>query len=154
MFIFRLISFSLRAMAAFALVLLLQIRFDGKTLEQRLVSFGKRWTGTRILNQLGEDGVAAVRGGPKKSAARPPQAPGGAPMPPEEAVRQLSSVIRPAAEILMKQAQGWLEAVEEGAPEKVFPPPGAAPPPADSAAAPQPFAPAPFPEAAPPAAAP
>ena len=61
MILFRLFSFFLRLLGAFVFVFILQIRFDGKTLEERLVPFGKKFVGTRVLNQVSEDAVRTLR---------------------------------------------------------------------------------------------
>lgn len=61
MFIFRLISFAIRVVSAFILTLILQIQWDGKTLENYLIQFGKKNTVVKALNQVGQDGIDTIR---------------------------------------------------------------------------------------------
>lgn len=113
MFVFRLISFAARVIAAFVFVMLLQIPFGGKTMEQRLVGFGKKWTLAKMLNQTGKDGAAAISGGQRLAAEKP-----GSGIHPEsaDAVRQLSGAIAPAARGLSQKIKGWLADEEPASP--------------------------------------
>lgn len=61
MVLFRLIDFGVRVIASFVFVFLLQIQFDGKTLEHYLNNFGKKFFVTKVLNSVSEDGVTAIR---------------------------------------------------------------------------------------------
>ena len=61
MFLFRLISFCLRVAGAFVLTLILQIQWDGKSMEHYLVHFGKKTLAGKALNQTGRDGVYVIR---------------------------------------------------------------------------------------------
>ena len=75
MFIFRLISFGIRLVSAFIFTLILQIQWDGKSLESYLVRFGKKMVVMKTLNQVGQDGVTTIRsltssGGPEKKQLR------------------------------------------------------------------------------------
>ncbi len=59
--IFRWLSFALRVIASFFFVFLLQIQFDGKTLESYLNDFGKKFIVTQSLQKVSQDGVKAIR---------------------------------------------------------------------------------------------
>lgn len=61
MMIFRLISLGFRIIGSFFFVFLLQIQFDGKSLESYLNDFGKKFIVTRTLNKVSEDGVKVIR---------------------------------------------------------------------------------------------
>ena len=61
MFLFRLISFGIRIVGAFIFTLILQIQWDGKSLESYLVRFGKKMVVTKTLNQVSRDGVTTIR---------------------------------------------------------------------------------------------
>lgn len=61
MFLFRLLSFGLRVVGSFFFVFLLQIQFDGKTLESYISNFGKSFVVTRTLHKVSEDGVKVIR---------------------------------------------------------------------------------------------
>ncbi len=62
MILFRLISFGIRLMSAFVIVFILQIKFDGKTLEYYLVKRSKVFFVTKVLNQVSEDSIKTIRG--------------------------------------------------------------------------------------------
>ena len=62
MILFRLIGFALRVIGSFFFVFLLQIQFDGKTLESYLNNFGKKFIVTRSLQKVSQDGVKVIRG--------------------------------------------------------------------------------------------
>ncbi len=113
MFILRLISFAARVIGAFVFVMLLQIPFGGKTMEQRLISFGKKWTLAKMLNQTAKDGAMAVSGEGRRQAAENSDL--AAPLESSEAVRQLSGAIAPAARGFLGKIKGWL-ASDEAAP--------------------------------------
>ncbi|MCY4512663.1 MAG: hypothetical protein OXB86_03125 [Bdellovibrionales bacterium] len=75
MFILRLVSFAIRVLSAFILTLVLQIQWDGKSLEHYLVRFGKKTFFMKTLNRVGQDGVKTIRsltsfGESKKQTAR------------------------------------------------------------------------------------
>lgn len=75
MFLLRLASFAIKVVSAFIFTLILQIQWDGKTLEHYLVHFGKRTFFIKTLNRVGQDGAKTIRsltsfGGSKKQAAR------------------------------------------------------------------------------------
>lgn len=55
MILFRLISFGLRIVTIFAIVFILQIQFDGKTLESYLVNVGKKIIVVKVLNRTSTD---------------------------------------------------------------------------------------------------
>ena len=61
MIIFRLISFGLRVLSAFLIVFILQIPFNGKSLESYLVSAGNKFIVTKTLNRTGEDAITFVK---------------------------------------------------------------------------------------------
>ncbi len=61
MILFRLISFGIRVVSTFIFVFILQIKFDGKTLESYLVNVGKNFIGTRVLHQVSKDGIKTIR---------------------------------------------------------------------------------------------
>ena len=61
MFIFRLLSFAIRVVSAFILTLMLQIQWDGKTLEHYLIQFGKKTVIIKALNQVSQDGIDTIR---------------------------------------------------------------------------------------------
>ena len=61
MILFRLISFALRIIGSFFFVLLLQIQFDGKTLESYLNDFGQKFILTRGLQKISHDSVQRIR---------------------------------------------------------------------------------------------
>ncbi|MGI9549049.1 MAG: hypothetical protein ACR2M7_03600 [Bdellovibrionales bacterium] len=61
MFLFRLISFGLKLISTFLVVFILQIKFDGKTLEDYLVHAGKDYLGTKLLHQVSADSVKIIR---------------------------------------------------------------------------------------------
>ena len=61
--------------SAFILTLILQIQWDGKSLESYLVRFGKKMVVIKALNQVSQDGVKTIRsmtfsGGPDKKPLR------------------------------------------------------------------------------------
>lgn len=62
MMLFRLIGFSLRVIGSFFFVFLLQIQFNGKTLESYLNNFGKKFIVTRSLQKVSQDGVKVIKG--------------------------------------------------------------------------------------------
>ena len=68
MILFRLLSFVSRVFSAFFLVMMLQLTWDGKSLEDYLVQFGKGFIVTKVLNQAGEANTKALR----KLAEKPP----------------------------------------------------------------------------------
>lgn len=76
MLIFRLLSFALRIVGSFFFVFLLQIQFDGKTLESYLNDFGRKFIVTRTLKKVSQDGASAIRSfspsSQKKIEAREP----------------------------------------------------------------------------------
>ena len=61
MILFRLISFFIRVVSAFVFVLVLQIQWDGKSLEHYLVNFGKNLVAIKFLNQAGENSAKTLR---------------------------------------------------------------------------------------------
>ena len=61
MTLFRLISFGLRIVGSFFFVFLLQIQFDGKTLESYLNNFGKKFIVTKSLQKVSQDGIQVIR---------------------------------------------------------------------------------------------
>ena len=58
---FRLISFFVRVISAFVFVLVLQIQWDGKSLEHYLVQTGKNLVAVKFLNQVGETNAKALK---------------------------------------------------------------------------------------------
>lgn len=68
MILFRLLSFVSRVFSAFVFVMMLQMKWDGKSLEDYLVQFGKGFVVTKILNQASENNTKALR----KLAEKPP----------------------------------------------------------------------------------
>ena len=69
MFIFRLISFVIRVVSAFILTFILQIQWDGKSLESYLIRFGEKSSMVQAINQVGQDGVVTIR---SLTASTPP----------------------------------------------------------------------------------
>lgn len=61
MILFRLISFGLRVFLSFLFVFILQIRWDGKTLESYLIKSSKSFFAIKVLNQTGQDGTKTIR---------------------------------------------------------------------------------------------
>jgi len=61
MILFRLFDFVVRVFASFFFVFLLQVQFDGQTLESYLTSFGKNFFLTKTLNAVGKDGVKMAK---------------------------------------------------------------------------------------------
>ena len=61
MILFRLISFALRIIGSFFFVLLLQIQFDGKTLESYLNNFGQKFILTRGLQKISQNSAQKIR---------------------------------------------------------------------------------------------
>ena len=61
MFLFRLMDFGLRIIGALFLVFFLQIRVDGKTLENHLNDFGKKFIVTKTLQKVSQDGAKAIK---------------------------------------------------------------------------------------------
>ena len=61
MFLFRFISFSIRVIVAFVLTLILQIQWDGKTLEHYLTHWGRQNSIAHTLKKVSEDGVFVIR---------------------------------------------------------------------------------------------
>ena len=59
---FRLLSFVLRVVGSFFFVFVLQIQFDGKTLESYLNDFGKKFIVTKSLKKVSQDSVKLIRG--------------------------------------------------------------------------------------------
>ena len=72
MILFRLLSFALRLIGSFLFVFLLQIQFDGKSLEDRLNSFGQEFVVTQVLQNISQGGVHLIRG-TASSKEEPPQ---------------------------------------------------------------------------------
>ena len=68
MILFRLLSFVSRVFSAFVFVMILQVKWDGKPLEDHLVQFGKGFIVAKVLNQAGENNTKALR----KLAEKPP----------------------------------------------------------------------------------
>ena len=66
MILFRLISFFIRVVSAFVFVLVLQIQWDGKSLEHYLVQSGKKLVVVKFLSQVGETNAKAFKSGKKK----------------------------------------------------------------------------------------
>lgn len=62
MLLFRLLSFTLRVVGSFFFVFLLQIQFDGKTLESYLNNFGKKFVVTKTLQKVSQDSVKVIQG--------------------------------------------------------------------------------------------
>ncbi|MBC6414962.1 MAG: hypothetical protein GDA46_01005 [Bdellovibrionales bacterium] len=58
---FRLIHFAVKLFVSLLFVFILQIHFDGRSLESYLTGFGKNFFLTKTLNSVGEDGVKVVR---------------------------------------------------------------------------------------------
>lgn len=61
MILFRLLGFFLRVVGSFFFVFLLQIQFAGKTLENYLNDFGKKFVVTRTLQKVGQDGTKVIK---------------------------------------------------------------------------------------------
>ena len=61
MTLFRLMGFALRIIGSFFFVFLLQIQFDGKTLESYLNNFGKKFIVTKSLQKVSQNGVQVIR---------------------------------------------------------------------------------------------
>ena len=70
-FLFRLLSFAGRVFGAFVMVLALQIQWDGKTFEQYLVQFGRKFVVIKFLNQVSADNGATLRAFAAKSPSKP-----------------------------------------------------------------------------------
>ena len=69
--LFKLISFFIRVISAFVFVLVLQIQWDGKSLEHYLVQFGKDLVAIKFLTQAGENSAKTLRSlGSKKEQER------------------------------------------------------------------------------------
>ena len=73
MLLFRLLSFAFRVVGSFFFVFLLQIQFDGKTLESYLNNFGKKFIVTKSLQKVSQDGVKIIR----SFSSAPPKPPKG-----------------------------------------------------------------------------
>ena len=61
MILFRLFDFLVRVFVSFLFVFILQVQFDGQSLENYLTHFSKDFFVTKTLNSVGEDGVKIVR---------------------------------------------------------------------------------------------
>lgn len=61
MILFRLLSFVSRVFSAFVFVMILQMKWDGKPLEDYLIQFGKGFVVTKVLTQAGENNTKALR---------------------------------------------------------------------------------------------
>ncbi len=61
MILFRLISFVLRIVFSFFFVFLLQIQFNGKTLESYLNDFGRKFIVTRTLKKVSQESAKAIK---------------------------------------------------------------------------------------------
>jgi len=61
MILFRLFDFTVRVFLSFLFVFILQVQFDGKSLESYLTHFGENFFLTKALDSVGEDGVKIVR---------------------------------------------------------------------------------------------
>ena len=59
---FRLLNFFLKIIASFIFVFILQIQWDGKTLESYLNDFGKKFFLTRGLKNVSQDGAKVLKG--------------------------------------------------------------------------------------------
>lgn len=68
MILFRLLSFFSRVFSAFVFVIILQVKWDGRPLEDHLIQFGKGFIVAKVLNQAGENNTKALR----KLAEKPP----------------------------------------------------------------------------------
>ena len=62
MILFRLLSFAFRLVGSFLFVFLLQIQFNGKSLEDRLNDFGQKFIVTRILQDVSKGGARFLSG--------------------------------------------------------------------------------------------
>ena len=105
MILFRLISFGIRIITTFVFVFILQIKFDGKTLEHYLVNVGKKFIGTKVLSQVSKDHIKMIRG--LESASKR-----------ETINRKISSEILPKLENLSRKIELPFE-IDEKQPEKI-----------------------------------
>ena len=61
MILFRFFDFAVRVFASFLFVFILQVQFDGQSLENYLTRFSESFFLTKTLDSVGEDGVKIVR---------------------------------------------------------------------------------------------
>ena len=61
MIVFRLISFMTRLIASFFFVFLLQIPFNGQTLESYLNRFGQKFFVTKTLQKVSDNGARIIK---------------------------------------------------------------------------------------------
>ena len=61
MILIRLVFFAARVVSAFVLMLILQIQWDGQTLETYLVRIGKRNSNIQAVKRIGEDAAYMFR---------------------------------------------------------------------------------------------
>lgn len=61
MILFRFFDFAVRIFVSFLFVFILQVQFDGQSLESYLTRFGENFFLTKTLDSVGEDGVKIVR---------------------------------------------------------------------------------------------
>ena len=61
MFLFRLFDFFVRVFLSFGFVFILQVQFDGQSLEKYLINFSQSFFLTKALNSVGEDGAKLAK---------------------------------------------------------------------------------------------